>query len=83
MAIKSNTFCNSKCDATHQLKFSLSSWGHTNRLDALLARRLVIESEEGLVRLNTFALVTFRYLERKLKSVSWAKSQRLWFFGQG
>lgn len=51
---------------THELKFGFAPRRHLDGLHALLARNLVVEAEECLVRLHALALFALHYLEREL-----------------
>lgn len=61
---------------THQFELGFPSFCHPNRLDAFLARLLVIEAQESLLRLYTISTVFLDNLERKLQDVGPEQCER-------
>jgi hypothetical protein len=64
---------------TYQFKLNFPTGGHSKRLDAFLSGPFVIESEEGLMRLDPFFIIFFDDLEREFENIRDSKSQWRWF----
>ena len=64
---------------THEVELGLPCCTNTYRLNAFLARLLIVEAQERLVRLHTLSVLRlFGNIEREFESICWTKHQRLY-----